>query len=195
VYVTFTNGTGNGSAVNSNRDPNPYGHIVRLRETGGDHRLTTFDWSIFLLAGDNQYDPLVPATQPLFGSPDGLWSDPVGRLWIQTDISNSSQNRQDRGYDRIANNAMLVANPVTGEFKRFLTGPRGCEITGVTMSPDMRTIFVNVQHPGESTNFWNGQFGAPSVTNPSSVSTWPFGGRPRSATVAIQRIDGGEIGT
>lgn len=195
VYVTFTNGTGNNSAVNSNRDPNPYGHIVRLRETGGDHRLVNFDWSIFLLAGDNQYDPLVPATQPLFGSPDGLWSDPAGRLWIQTDISNSSQNRQDRGYDRIANNAMLVANPTTGEFKRFLTGPRGCEITGVTMSPDMRTIFVNVQHPGESTNFWNGQFGTPSVTNPSSVSSWPFGGRPRPATVAIQRIDGGEIGT
>jgi hypothetical protein len=66
VYVTFTNGTGNNSAVNSNRDPNPYGHIVRLRETGGDHRLVNFDWSIFLLAGDNQYDPLVPATQPLF---------------------------------------------------------------------------------------------------------------------------------
>ena len=41
----------------------------------------------------------------------------------------------------------------------------------------------------------NGQFGTPSVTNPSSVSSWPFGGRPRSATVAIQRIDGGEIGT
>ncbi len=99
-------------------------------------RLTSFDWSIFLLAGDNQYDPLVPATQPLFGSPDGLWCDDEGRLWIQTDISNSSQNRQDRGYDRIANNMMLVANPATGELKRFLTGPRGCEVTGVVLSPD-----------------------------------------------------------
>jgi secreted PhoX family phosphatase len=195
VYVAFTNGTGNNAPVNSNRDPNPYGHIVRLRETGGDHRLTTFDWSVFLLAGDNQYDPLVPASQTLFGSPDGIWADPDGRLWIQTDISNSSQNRQDRGYDRIANNMMLVSNPATGELKRFLTGPRGCEITGVCMSTDKRTLFVNVQHPGESTNFWNGLFGAPTNANPSSVSTWPFGGRPRPATVSIQRIDGGLIGT
>lgn len=197
VYVTFTNGTGNGSAVNSNRDPNPYGHIVRLKETGGDHRLTSFDWSIFLLAGDNQYDPLVPATQPLFGSPDGLWCDDDGRLWIQTDISNSSQNRQDRGYDRIANNMMLVANPATGELKRFLTGPRGCEVTGVVLSPDKRTIFVNIQHPGESTNFWNGLFGAPTNANPATVSSWPngSGARPRPATLAIRRIDGGLIGT
>ncbi len=197
VYITFTNGTGNSSAVNSNRDPNPYGHIVRLKETGGDHRLTSFDWSIFLLAGDNQYDPLVPATQPLFGSPDGLWCDDEGRLWIQTDISNSSQNRQDRGYDRIANNMMLVANPATGELKRFLTGPRGCEVTGVVLSPDKRTIFVNIQHPGESTNFWNGLFGAPTNANPATVSSWPngSGARPRPATLAIRRIDGGLIGT
>jgi hypothetical protein len=63
------------------------------------------------------------------------------------------------------------------------------------MSTDKRTLFVNVQHPGESTNFWNGLFGAPTNANPSSVSTWPFGGRPRPATVSIQRIDGGLIGT
>jgi secreted PhoX family phosphatase len=197
VYVTFTNGTGNNAPHNSNRDPNPYGHIVRLKETGGDHRLTSFDWSIFLLAGDNQYDPLVPATQPLFGSPDGLWCDDEGRLWIQTDISNSSQNRQDRGYDRIANNMMLVANPATGELKRFLTGPRGCEVTGVVLSPDKRTIFVNIQHPGESTNYWNGLFGAPTNANPATVSSWPngSGARPRPATLAIRRIDGGLIGT
>jgi hypothetical protein len=195
VYVTFTNGTGNNSPVNSGRDPNPYGHIVRLREPGGDHRLTTFEWSIFLLAGDNFYDPLVPAAQSIFGSPDGLWFDPDGRMWIQTDISNSSQNRADRGYDRIANNAMLAADPATGELRRFLTGPRGAEITGVVLSLDRRTMFVNVQHPGESTTYWNGLFGAPTTANPSTVSSWPFNGRPRSATLAIRKLDGGIIGT
>jgi secreted PhoX family phosphatase len=195
MLLALTNGSGNNSAVNSNRDPNPYGHIVKLREPFGDHTRQTFSWSVFLLAGDNFYDPSVPATQSIFGSPDGIWSDADGRIWIQTDISNSSQNRADRGYDRIGNNQMLVADGDTGEIKRFLTGPRGCEVTGVVTTPDQRTMFVNIQHPGESTTYWNGLFGAPSVTNPTAVSSWPFGGRPRSATVVIRKLDGGVIGT
>jgi secreted PhoX family phosphatase len=195
VYVTLTNGSGNNAAVNSGRDPNPYGHIVRFSESETDD--TSFQWDIFIVAGDPQYDSVnVPADQPVFGSPDGLWIDDRGIVWIQTDISNSSQNRADRGYDRIGNNQMLAADPESGEIKRFLTGPRGCEITGVIMTPDRRTMFVNVQHPGESTTFWNNQFGAPTVANPATVSSWPFGGgkRPRPATVVITRIDGGEIG-
>jgi hypothetical protein len=195
VYVALTNGSGNNAAVNSGRDPNPYGHIVRFTES--ETRYTSFQWDIFLVAGDPQYDSVnVPADQPVFGSPDGLWIDDRGIVWIQTDISNSSQNRADRGYDRIGNNQMLAADPDSGEVKRFLTGPRGCEITGVIMTPDRRTMFVNVQHPGESTTFWNNQFGAPTVANPATVSSWPFGSgkRPRPATVVISRVDGGEIG-
>jgi secreted PhoX family phosphatase len=198
VFVTLTNGSGNGSAINGSRDPNPYGHIVRFREVQDDD--TGFRWDVFLLAGDPAYDARVPADQPVFGSPDGLWVDPSGILWIQTDISNSSQNLSSRGYDRIGNNAMLAADPDTGEVRRFMTGPRGCEITGVTMTPDQRTLFVNIQHPGESTTYWNSQFGAPTTASPSTISAWPFGTasnprRPRPATVVIQRKDGGRIGT
>ena len=195
VFLTLTNGTGNNSAANSNRDPNPYGHIVRFNEAANDD--TAFAWDIFLLAGDPAYDARVPADQPLFGSPDGIWVDDGGVVWIQTDISNSAQNRQVAGYDNIKNNAMLAAFPETGEVKRFLTGPRGCEITGVVMTPDMRTMFVNVQHPGESTRYWNEQFGAPSTSNPTTVSSWPYGPgrRPRSATVVIRKADGGRIGS
>ncbi|NPU90371.1 MAG: PhoX family phosphatase [Gammaproteobacteria bacterium] len=193
VFVTLTNGSGNNAPVNSGRDPNPYGHIVRFHDA--DNSDTTFSWDIFLLAGDPAYDANVPATQPVFGSPDGIWVDDSGLVWIQTDISNSSQNLASRGYDNIGNNAMLAANPDTGEVRRFLTGPRGCEITGVSMTPDQRTMFVNVQHPGESTTFWNNQFGAPTTANPSSVSSWPFGGRPRPATVVIRKLDGGKIGS
>lgn len=198
VFVTLTNGSGNSAPVNSDRSNNPYGHIVRFRESANED--TAFEWDVFLLAGDPAYDPTVPADQPVFGSPDGLWVDPSGLLWIQTDISNSSQNLQSRGYDGIGNNQMLAADPQTGEVRRFLTGPRGCEITGVTMTPDQRTMFVNVQHPGESTTYWNNQFGTPSTANPSTVSNWPFGTaasprRPRPATVVIQRKDGGRIGS
>ena len=199
VYVTLTNGSGNNSAVNSGRDPNPYGHIVRFREANNDD--TAFAWDIFLLAGDHAYDTKVDPDQPIFGSPDGIWVDGSGIVWVQTDISNSSQNLASRGYDRIGNNAMLAANPVTGEVKRFMTGPRGCEITGVTMTPDQRTMFVNIQHPGESTTYWNNlNGGSPSTAIPYRVSTWPFGSasnprRPRPATVVIRKLDGGRIGT
>ncbi len=192
IYVTLTNGTGNNSAVNSDRDPNPYGHILRLSDDCGEDE--TFTWEVFLLAGDPAYDAAVPAEQSVFGSPDGLFVDPDGLIWIQTDISNSSQNRADRGYDNIGNNMMLVADPETREVRRFLTGPRGCEITGVVLTPDQKTMFINVQHPGESTTHWNNMFGAPSTANPNAVSSWPFGGRPRPATIAIRRIDGRKIG-
>lgn len=192
VFLTLTNGSGNVSAVNANRDANPYGHILRWKESSTDD--TTFEWQVFLLAGDPVYDSNVPKNQPLFGSPDGLWVDPDGILWIQTDVSNMSQNRGDRGYERIGNNAMLAADPATGVVKRFLTGPRGCEISGVAMTPDRRTMFVNVQHPGESTTRWDVEFGVPSPARPSTVSTWPFGRRARPTTVVIRRVDGQRIG-
>ncbi len=207
VFVTLTNGSGNGAAVNSDRDPNPYGHIVRFHEIGNVHKPTSFAWDVFLFAGDPGYPalagPNVPpeAEQPIFGSPDGIWVDPDGLVWIQTDISNSSQNLVSRGYDRIGNNQMLVANPATGEVKRFLTGPRGCEITGVITTPDQTTMFVNVQHPGESTPYWHPSAvppGPPSTANPRAVSNWPDfdeAGRPRPATLVIRRLDGGKVGT
>jgi secreted PhoX family phosphatase len=190
VFVTLTNGSGNGSAANGNRDPNPYGHIVRFREASNDD--TSFEWDIFLLAGDPAYDSRVPADQPIFGSPDGIWVDRSGIVWVQTDISNSAQNLANRGYDRIGNNQMLAADPDTGEVRRFLTGPRGCEITGVTMTPDQRTMFVNIQHPGEPGSERN------DPADPRRWSNWPDfrpDGRPRSATLAIRKDDGGVIGT
>ena len=74
----------------------------------------------------------------------------------------------------------------TGEVRRFLVGPKGCEITGITATPDGETLFVNVQHPGE---------GAPAE-DPSAVSDWPDRqGRPRAATLAIRKVRGGIVGS
>jgi secreted PhoX family phosphatase len=194
VFVTLTNGSSGPNPVNP-RDPNPYGHIVRLQPDGADHTATTFEWDIFVLAGDPEYDAAVDLDGTnIFGSPDGIFVDPDGRLWIQTDISNSSQLRADRGYDNIGNNQMLAADPETGEIRRFLVGPRGAEITGITMTPNQKTMFVNVQHPGESTT----SIGTPTPANPRAVSNWPDfdpAGRPRSATVVIRKTDGGKVGT
>jgi uncharacterized protein len=194
VFVTLTNGSSGPSPVNP-RKPNPYGHIIRLREANGDQGAGTFGWDIFVLAGDPEYDSAVNLDDAdIFGSPDGIMIDPDGRLWIATDVSNSSLQRADRGYDRIGNNALLAADPATGDIRRFLVGPRGAEITGVTLTPDQETLFVNIQHPGEATT----SIGTPTPANPRAVSNWPDfdpAGRPRAATVAVRKEGGGKIGT
>ena len=72
---------------------------------------------------------------------------PSGRLWIQTDVSTSTIDTGD--YAGFGNNQMLCADPRSGEIRRFLAGPRQCEITGVMVTPDEKTMFVGIQHPGE----------------------------------------------
>jgi len=174
------------------RADNIFGHIIRWRESGGDAAATTFEWDVFIQCGDPANpDPNKRGTiqGDIFGSPDGLWIDASGRLWIDTDISPTAMYKGD--YTVMGNNAMLCADPLTGEVRRFLTGPRGCEITGAIQTPDGRTMFVNIQHPGETP----GERSDPS--NPKAISAWPdgpLGGRPRSATLAIRRLDGGPLG-
>jgi hypothetical protein len=93
---------------------------------------------------------------------------------------------------RLGNNQLLACDPATGEVRRFLTGPVGCEIAGSAMTPDGCTMFVNVQHPGETPSERS------DPANPTRFSSWPGGpgsARPRSATVVIRKRDGGVIGT
>ncbi len=193
VYFTLTNNSQRSAdetdAANP-RGPNPFGHIIRWHEDGGQEALT-FAWDIFVIAGphENSADMHGEALSDdnIFSSPDGLWMDANRRLWIQTDISESVMNRGNHSV--FGNNMMLAANPETGEIKRFLTGPVGQEITGVVTTPDHRTMFINVQHPGATTtpeDFAAGNY----------ASHWPDGGQsvPRSATVMIRRTDRGVIG-
>jgi secreted PhoX family phosphatase len=87
---------------------------------------------------------------------------------------------------------MLAADPHTGEIRRFMVGPAGCEITGATATPDGRTMFINIQHPGESPSDRN------DLGTLRRVSNWLNfrpDGRPRSATVVVRKDDGGLIGT
>ena len=198
VFVTLTNNTtrGNtGAAVDAAnpRANNVYGHILRWNETGGDAAALAFRWNIFVLAGDpRSTDPAKRGNikGDAFGSPDGLWIDGRGVLWIETDVSTSTINSGD--YANLGNNQMLAADPLTGEIRRFLTGPRGCELTGVHGTPDGSTLFVSIQHPGEPGS------GDNNPGNTGAISTWPDGpgvARPRSATIAIRREDGGVIGS
>ena len=198
VAISLTNNSNRAAANMPPVDPanprpaNVYGHIVRWNEQGGDHAAGRFAWNIFLLAGDpRQTDANKKGNikGDTFGSPDGLRYDSRGVLWIQTDVSTASLYAGD--YANIGNNQMLAADPATGEVKRFLTGPRNCEVTGVTLTPDGRTMFVNIQHPGEPGS------GENNPSSPAALSSWPDGpgiGRPRSATVVITKDDGGVIG-
>jgi secreted PhoX family phosphatase len=207
VYVTLSNNTsrGKGSPLHKKepvgaepanpRAPNLMGHIVRWREANGDPASTRFEWDVFLLAGDPAHsDPLKQGNAGLaFAQPDGLYCDQRGVLWIQTD--SSAQNMAGKDWENIGNNQMLAADPKTGELRRFLTGPVGCEITATQFTPDMRTMFVNIQHPGEAPLPHPGRN---DPAKPKAISSWPDGekgGRPRSATIAIRRVDGGIVGT
>jgi hypothetical protein len=199
VYCTLTNNSARGrpsmaaaDAANP-RSSNVFGHIIRWREDGNDPAALKFKWDIFVLAGDPRHaesEKRGNIKGDAFGSPDGLWFDDSGILWIQTDVSASTLNRNH--YASLGNNQMLAADIRSGEIRRFLTGPAGCEVTGISMTPDARTLFVNIQHPGESPK------GRNDPGKPKAFSSWPdgaSGGRPRSATVVIRRTDGGIIGT
>lgn len=199
VYCTLTNNSRRGAAQVAGVDQanprasNTFGHIIRWREQGNDPASTRFQWDIFVLAGDPQHPDANKRGNihgDAFGSPDGLWFDESGLLWIQTDVSTSVLNKGD--YARLGNNQMLVADVRSGEIRRFLTGPKGCEITGAIMTPDQRNLFINIQHPGETSSERN------DPAKPKAVSSWPqgeAGGRPRSSTVVIRRKDGGVIGS
>jgi uncharacterized protein len=187
AYVCLTNNTNRGVKPNAGGDetpvggPNPraenkYGQIVRWYPADEDHTATAFTWDIFVMAGNPTVHQDAYAGSPnvnagnMFNSPDGMMFDGQGLVWIQTDGDDS--NAED--FAGQGNNQMLVGDPVTGQIERFLTGPKGAEVTGITWSSDRRTLFAGIQHPGA---------GFPDAT-----------GLPRSSIVAIWRDDKAMIG-
>lgn len=168
VYCTLTNNSRRTEADAANPlAPNADGHIIRWHDSDR-HIGTRFDWEIFLISQDTH------GTEDTFSDPDGLWADPDGRLFIQT----------DGGQKDGLNNQMLVADTRTGELRRLFTGVTGDEITGITVTPDRRTMFINTQHPGN---------GDPSLTNfPAPLDGVTV---PRDTTFVITKKDGGIIGS
>ena len=173
------------------RTVNNYGHIIRWHYSQ-DWTEPTFGWDIFALCGDPAnltHGSTIVGDK--YGSPDGIYVDPSGLLWIQTDVSTTTIN--GGAYAGFGNNMMVAADPETGETRRFLVGPNQCEVTGVMMTPDRRSMFVGIQHPGERSD---DQPANPN--NPKQFSSWPDGpngGRPRSALIVITKDDGGRIGS
>ena len=192
AYCCLTNNKNRGVKPNAGGDatpvggPNPreknkYGQIVRWAPDGGDHASASFAWDLYVIAGnptvhvDARAGSANVNADNMFNSPDGIAFDSQGRLWIQTDGKYSDEG----DFAGQGNNMMLLGDPATDEIRRFLVGPKECEVTGITWSADRKTMFVGIQHPGEKGN-----------------SHFPEGGKaaPRSSVIAITRDDGGMIG-
>jgi uncharacterized protein len=200
---------------------NVNGHIVRLKDASNAG--TAFTWDVYLFGAEASADAAKVNLSSLtsdqdFSSPDGLWFSPyTGICWIQTDdgaytdVSNCMMLAGMPGtvgdgsvksitYPRTTGGDLVVntrvgKTPTADTLKRFLVGPAGAEITGATETPDGKTMFINIQHPGEGTAQAN-------LADPTKYqSQWPanagygVGKRPRSATIVITKNDGGRIGS
>ncbi|MCP5329294.1 MAG: PhoX family phosphatase [Steroidobacteraceae bacterium] len=183
------------------RPLNDFGHIIELLEADDDAAATQFHWNVFLLAGnpgaagsrlltdrgelvagrlertDTYYAGYADASQlSPFACPDNLAIDPQGRLWIVT----------DGNPNLVAHNGCFVVptdGPDRGLLRQIASGPTGSELAGCEFTPDGRTLFLSIQHPGEGG----------TIDNP--VSDWPDGhGLPaRSGLVALTREDGAPL--
>ncbi|MFD8532398.1 PhoX family protein [Streptosporangium canum] len=187
VYVALTNNSNRTPAQVDEANPRPsnkHGHILEIAERRNDAGATTFAWSLPLVCGD----PDDPSTY--FGGfdkskvspiscPDNVAFDAEGNLWISTD------GNQLGAHDGLF--AMPVRGSERGHLRQFLSVPVGAETCGPLVSPDQRSVFVAVQHPGET----NG------ATPEAPTSHWPDGGtsQPRPAVVVAWHRQGKKIGS
>ena len=193
VYVTLTNNIrrkADGLDRANPRAANQHGHVIEMippdRAGGPDHAATEGRWEIFLLAGRPGVDPGAayhPDTSERgwLSGPDNLAFDAGGRIWIAT----------DSGLAAGVADGLYVADttgPQRALTRRFFRAPIGAEVTGPCFTPDGRTLFLSVQHPGQSEG---SHFGAPSTRWPDFAAGMP----PRPSVVVIAKEDGGPIGS
>ncbi|SDM70753.1 hypothetical protein SAMN05421823_12016 [Catalinimonas alkaloidigena] len=159
VLVTLTNNVPKG---------NYFGSILKIKEHQNDHSALMFEASTLLTGGE----------ETGFAAPDNLIFDRLGNLWFTSDISGSKMNKPP--YERFKNNGLFVMprhGKQAGQVLQIASAPVDAELTGPCFSPDGRTLFLSVQHPGEQSS----QAGR-------WTSNWPHQGdaKPRSAVVTIQ---------
>lgn len=202
VYVMLTNNTRRKAdavdAANPRAD-NIWGHVLELTATDGDHAAPTGRWDILVKAG-NPADPATAAmwnpavsSNGWFACPDNCAVDPQGRLWVTTD-QGSSWKKASGTADGVW--ALDTEGAARGTGRMFYRVPVGAEMCGPCFTPDGKTLFVAVQHPGtDGTKDFPGferssTFEDPATRWPDFRDDLP----PRPSVVAITRDDGGVIG-
>ncbi len=174
VYVMLTDNTDRApaytDAVNP-RGPNRHGHVLELvpptDAVGVHHEAPGARWEILLMGGEG------------LANPDNAAFDRFGRLWIATDGAQGSMKIADGLWH------CGLQGAERGRTRRLLALPAGAECCGPCFTPDARTLFVSVQHPGEG-----GRYSSPSTRWPDFDPKHP----PRPSVVAITHRGGEVIG-
>ena len=195
IYIVCTNNHQRKSdqlnAANP-RAPNKFGHIIEivppLVNGKADHAATECRWEFFIVGGDPKnadhaarYHGAV-SDRGWITSPDNLAFDHKGRIWIATDGQEHSADFCDSVY------AAETSGPQRGVTRCFFSSPRGAECSGPAFTPDGKTLFLSIQHPGAEQG---STFETPSTRWPDFKPDMP----PRPSVVAITKADGGEIGS
>lgn len=144
-----------------------HGSILKIVEDSADKTSLTFKAETYLAGGEKN----------MFSSPDNLAFDPKGNLWFTTDVSGFSLGKGK--YENFNSNGLYLV-PRTGERAGEIilvgTAPIGAEFTGPYFHPNGKTLFLSVQHPGETT-----------VDINNLTSHWPLGRNaiPKSSVITI----------
>ena len=167
------------------RIANRHGQLLELIPPQQDHSAREYKWEIFILAGDpdskidhaHYHSNL--SENGWFSSPDNCSFDKNGNIWIATD-----------GFNRSSKADGIWVSATMGErkalTKQFLRAPIGAEICSPCFTPDYKTMFCSVQHPGDGSSY-----DKPSTRWPDFADHVP----PRPSVIAITQDDGKIIGT
>jgi len=157
VYITLTNNKKKGDM---------HGSILKISENNNDHSSVEFQHETFKFGGDLSK----------FSCPDNMAFDQNGNLWLATDISGDAIGKSP--YKSFGNNGLFVIKTQgkqAGMVIQVASAPVDAEFTGLSFSPDQKTLFMSVQHPGELSK---------DIANPTSH--WPSGNTPKPTVVAIE---------
>jgi uncharacterized protein len=200
AYVMLTNNSRRTADQVNAANPRPesdFGHIIEIKEDGGNHSATTGTWSILVKCGDPaiaevgaQWNPET-SENGWFGSPDNCAFDADGRLWISTDQGGSwgKTGKSDGLY------GLETEGEARGTSRLFFRCPVGGELCGPYFTGDGETLFLAVQHPGtDGTKDLEGfaresTFEDPATRWPDFDPAMP----PRPAVVVIAKQGGGKI--
>lgn len=161
------------------RAVNRHGHILELIPPEQDHSAKEYKWEVFILAGDpnnkidNAHYHADLSVNGWFSSPDNCSFDTDGNIWIATDGFNRSGSA-----DGIWVSTTLGVNRALT--KQFLRAPAGAEVCSPCFTPDYKTMFCSIQHPGGGSSF-----DQPSTRWPDFNESMP----PRPSVIAIQHKD------
>ncbi|QBF32606.1 PhoX family phosphatase [Thalassococcus sp. S3] len=200
AYIMLTNNTRRTPDQVDAANPRPessFGHIIEIKEEGGNHAATTGTWSILVKCGDPTITEVGAEWHPetsesgWFGSPDNCAIDADGRLWISTD--------QGTGWGKTGKSDGLYALETEGDLrghsKLFFRCPVGGELCGPYFTEDSETLFLAVQHPGtDGTKDFAGferdsTFEDPATRWPDFDPNMP----PRPSVVVVTKEGGGKI--